>query len=75
MRLGKKVVGEVHVGGCCALWLELLGLFLLAVAFRSLFLEELRVAWIGALALVGEREEAFLFALFNLLLVAGLVDD
>ncbi len=77
MRLGKKVAGEVHVGGCCALRLELLSLFILTVAlsFRSLFLEELRIARIGALALVGEREETFLFSLFNLLLVADLVDD
>jgi hypothetical protein len=46
-----------------------------ALSFRSLFLEELRIARIGALALVGEREETFLFSLFNLLLVADLVDD
>ena len=75
--LGKKFVGVVHVGGCGELWFELLSLFLflLAVAliFRGLFLEELRVAWIGALALVGEREEALLLALFNLLCVAYLV--
>ena len=64
MRRGKKIIGEVFVGGHRALRLEIL----------SLFIEELRVAWIGALALVGERKVTFFLALFNLLFVAFLVN-
>ncbi len=63
MRQGKKFIGEVFEGGHRELRLEIL----------SLFLEELRVAGIGALALVSERKKTFFLALFNLLFVAFLV--